>query len=252
MQRKPRVGDMKILNLGCGNKVSDNANVINIDWSPYLRLRQNPMLRGIARLYLSGERLKRFTEGPGNILVADLSKGIPFDDESVDAVYHSHFLEHLDHDKVPLFLQDVLRVLKSGGIHRIVVPDLEQLCRNYLASLEQSRKDTEVGESHDSFVAAMIEQCVRKESAGTKAQSKAKRWLENMVLGDARRRGETHQWMYDRLNLTEILLSTGFSKCEVMDYQNSRIENWDSMGLDRSGQHSEYKPGSLYLEAVKP
>ena len=41
-----------------------------------------------------GERLQRFRALPDNILVHDLSKSLPFSADSVDAVYHSHLLEH--------------------------------------------------------------------------------------------------------------------------------------------------------------
>ena len=54
-------------------------------------------------------------------MVHDLSKGIPFDDNSVDVVYHSHLLEHIDRKNVPTFLKEIRRVLKPRGIHRIVV-----------------------------------------------------------------------------------------------------------------------------------
>jgi hypothetical protein len=59
----------------------------------------------------------------------DLSKGIPFESDSVDAVCHSHVLEHLDRPVAGAFLKETLRVLKPGGIYRIVVPDFEFLCR---------------------------------------------------------------------------------------------------------------------------
>jgi SAM-dependent methyltransferase len=117
---------MNVLNLGCGTKVSSHPNVTNIDWSIYLRLRKNPVLRRITPLIVSGERRRRFLSLPDNILVHDLARGIPFPDQSIDAVYHSHTLEHLDRATAKRFLSEVLRVLKPGGIHRIVVPDLER------------------------------------------------------------------------------------------------------------------------------
>lgn len=51
---------MKILNLGCGTKTCDSADVVNIDWSMYLRLKQNKILKRIAPLILSGERWEKF------------------------------------------------------------------------------------------------------------------------------------------------------------------------------------------------
>lgn len=41
---------MVLLNLGCGYKTSDLPGVVNIDWSPYVRLAKNPVLRLADRL----------------------------------------------------------------------------------------------------------------------------------------------------------------------------------------------------------
>ncbi len=97
----------------------------------------------------------------------------------------------------------------------------------------------------------MVEQMIRKEAFGTSQQPTLQRALENALLGDARRRGETHQWMYDRVNLQHLLEKAGFKQIEVMDFATSSIPRWDTIGLDRDKQGSEYKPGSLYMEAVR-
>ena len=69
---------MKILNLGCGTKTCNQSNVVNIDWSIYLRLKKIKILRPIITLLMSGERLKRFKSIADEIMVYDLSKGISF------------------------------------------------------------------------------------------------------------------------------------------------------------------------------
>lgn len=61
----------------------------------------------------------------------DLVKGIPAKDESLDVIYHSHFLEHLSYIEGINFTRDCFRTLKSGGLMRIVVPDLELWIQNY-------------------------------------------------------------------------------------------------------------------------
>ncbi|MEO1054473.1 MAG: methyltransferase domain-containing protein, partial [Bacteroidota bacterium] len=126
---------MRILNLGCGTKTSDKEGVVNIDWSIYLRLKKSKLLKLFAPLVLRGVRMERFRALPDNVMVHNLSKGIPFDSNSVDMVYHSHLFEHLDRDIAEGFLNEVKRVLKPGGIHRIVVPDMEYLCKAYLTHL---------------------------------------------------------------------------------------------------------------------
>jgi len=245
------ISKMLILNLGCGTKTSASSSIVNIDWSIYLRLKSNLIWRTILPLFIRGERLKLFREMPSNILVHNLAKGIPFESDSVDAVYHSHMLEHLDKSVVDRFLLEAKRVLKPGGIHRIAVPDLEYLCRQYLDHFTQCCSDNTEYARHDDYVTDIIEQCVRKESFGTSQQPPLRRFIENLILGDARKRGETHQWMYDRINLTHALLQTGYRNVAVHHYNTSNIPDWNNFSLDVDEHGNQYKPGSLYIEATK-
>ncbi|HEV2813929.1 MAG TPA: class I SAM-dependent methyltransferase [Solirubrobacteraceae bacterium] len=231
-----------ILNLGCGQKTSPRA--VNIDFSIHLRLRKHLPDR-LAPLIFTGQRLELYRSIDGEIMVHDLRKGIPAETGTVDAVYHSHVLEHIDRTAVPGFFREVHRVLRPGGIHRIVCPDLERLTRAYLASLEAEAPD------HDRRVVAMIEQSVRREAHGSSIQRPWRRRLENALLGDARKRGETHQWMWDRVNLRHALEEAGFHSVSVMAHDRSQIPDWDAIGLDRDADGGEYKRGSLYVEATR-
>lgn len=243
---------MTVLNLGCGTKVSAHPDVINIDWSIYLRLKRNPVLRHLTPLFVSGQRRARFAELPDNVLVHNLARGLPFPTDSVDAVYHSHVLEHLDRDVARRFLLEVRRILKPGGLQRIVVPDLELACRLYLDHLAVADRDIEEAPRHDAYIAAIIEQCVRREARGTSQQRPVRRFIETLVLGDARRQGDTHQWMYDRVNLMDVLSAVGYSDIGVTSFNVSRIAQWHQYGLDVDARGLEYKPGSLYVESAKP
>ena len=242
---------MKILNLGCGTKISDHPEVINIDWSIYLRLKKITIIKPLIPLFIKGERLERFHSIPDNILVHDLSKGIPFKDNSIDVVYHSHLLEHLDRDIAELFLLEVKRVLKPDGIHRIVVPNLENICNEYIEHCHLCENNPDEIYRHDSFIIPLLEQSVRKEAYGTSQQKGLRRFFENLLLGDARKRGETHQWMYDRFNLKAKLMNAGYREVIVQNYDTSLIPNWTKYGLDVDKEGKQYKPGSLYMEAIK-
>jgi predicted SAM-dependent methyltransferase len=239
---------MRILNLGCGTKTSASPDVVNIDWSMYLRLKTSTVLRGIAPLVLRGDRLARFRALPANITVHNLARGIPFETGSVDVVYHSHMLEHLDREVAKAFLLEAKRVLRPGGIQRIVVPDFEQLCKGYVAHLAVCEADPSAVAEHEDHIAEIIEQMVRKEAFGTSRQPPLRRAVENLLLGDARRRGETHQWMYDRFSLTSLLLGLGFREPMVQAYDTSRIPDWNRYGLDLDEEGKPHKKRSLYLE----
>lgn len=229
------------------------SSAVNIDWSPYHRIAGSPILNRLARLALDDDRRARLASVPDNILVHDLRKGIPFPDCSVDTVYHSHVLEHIDRDQADGFMHEVRRVLRPGGTQRIVVPDLELFVRRYIESLDRIDKG-EPADSHDDAVAQFLEQSVRREASGTAVQSSPRRLVENVVLGGARRRGETHQWMYDRVNLEALLRRNGFIEVVQQSHASSRIAEWDELGrgLDMEADGTEYKDHSLYIEAVRP
>lgn len=208
------------------------------------------MGRRLAPLVLNEERRKLFFS-MDDVLVHDLRKGIPASDASVHAVYHSHVLEHIDRDAVPGFFAEIMRVLRPGAVHRVVVPDLERHVRDYLESLERGLGDARARVQHDASVSQMILQMVRREASGTSNQAPLQRRVENLLLGSARRRGETHMWMWDRVNLPEALIGAGFRDVEILDWQTSRIPDWNEFGLDRGADGGEYKPGSLYVEALR-
>jgi hypothetical protein len=92
---------------------------------------------------------------------ADLLGRLPLPDNGAALVYSSHFLEHIPRNQVPDFLAECWRILAPGGVLRLVLPDLENLCRAYLLHRERGEH-----EKADFVVLEMIDQCVRRESGG--------------------------------------------------------------------------------------
>ena len=88
----------RILNIGCGpihyNKSDTDAKVINIDKEPFWK--------------------------PD--VVRDVEKGLPFDDDSVEEIFSSHFLEHVHPEKIDFFMYECWRVLKDKGKFKCIVP----------------------------------------------------------------------------------------------------------------------------------
>ena len=103
-----------------------------------------------------------------NVIHCDVTKGLPFKDDSMDMVYHSHVLEHLSQEKGKQLINECYRVLKKGGILRVVVPDLEQIVRNYLLFLEKNLTNP-TKESKANYHWTMMElydQVIRNQSGG--------------------------------------------------------------------------------------
>ena len=242
---------MRILNLGCGTKTSSHPDVLNIDRSPYLVLKKSHLGARVAPLFLAGQRLQRFKSLPENILPFDLKRKLPFGPDSIDVVYHSHLLEHFDPQDAEKLLCEIRRVLRPGGVHRVVVPDLEQACRAYLGHLRVCEEHPAEAVLHDRFIAALIEQCVRRRACGTSRQRLFRRCLERLLLGDAPRRGETHRWLYDKVSLEVMLTRLGFRNPSRLSYDTSSISGWKLYGLDEGESGGEYRPGSLYMEVQR-
>ena len=80
---------------------------------------------------------------------------------------------------------------------------------------------------------------------------RAKANAYTFLFGDARKRGETHQWLYDRINLSQLVREAGLRDPRVRDCWTSDIPDWAAYGLDIDAHGAQYKPGSLYLEASK-
>jgi predicted SAM-dependent methyltransferase len=65
--------------------------------------------------------------------ICDARKRLPFEQRSVKGIFTEHFVEHLDYgEEVPHFLSECHRVLQTGGVIRIIVPDAERYIRAYV------------------------------------------------------------------------------------------------------------------------
>ena len=128
---------MKYLNLGCGDRYHPDWTNIN------------------------------FTSTGEGVIAHNLKQGIPFPNESFDVVYHSHVLEHFPKSEAEPFIKECYRVLRPQGILRVVVPDLEEIARMYLYSLEQARSGSEEWEqNYQWMLLEMYDQTVRSQSGG--------------------------------------------------------------------------------------
>jgi SAM-dependent methyltransferase len=127
---------MKKLNFGCGSRYA--AGWTNIDF-----------------------------HGDGNSVIrANLLAGFPFPDCSFDAVYSSHVLEHFTPEQGSFLVEESYRVLKAGGTLRIVVPDLEASCTEYLRILSMDDSDPAKPAFYDWIKLELLDQLVRVKSEG--------------------------------------------------------------------------------------
>jgi SAM-dependent methyltransferase len=126
----------RLLNVGCG--ATCHPAWLNVDAAPLSR----------------------------DVLALDVRKGLPLADQSCDAVYSSHVLEHLRRDEASALLRDMKRVLQPGGVLRVVVPDLETIAREYLRLLEAVRQGAGNEADYDWIMLELYDQAVRDQSGG--------------------------------------------------------------------------------------
>lgn len=257
-----------MLNLGCGDRT--HPDWVNIDSSLRLRLGMLPLIR-------------RWVPSPPDIRIHDLRHGIPFGDGTVDIVYASHVLEHLTRNVGREFLREIYRVLKPGGIVRIVVPDLEAAVRQYLVALDGVKSHPEDGslrQVHEWATIYLLDQMVRTSPGGDMAPwlrehrdtpvvcamegtlrsiaaSPAtdprllRRLLGRLWPRSAAKTGELHRWMYDAVALRSLLVATCFGNVASFSCCESRIAGWESYHLDNNPDGSPHQPGSIWMEGVK-
>ena len=100
--------------------------------------------------------------------VHNLLQGFPYPDGQFDVVYHSQVLEHVPKEKAAAFQRECLRVLKPGGVLRVVVPDLENIATEYLRHLRDNleRPSEVTAANYDWILLEMYDQTVRNRPEG--------------------------------------------------------------------------------------
>lgn len=94
------------------------------------------------------------------VVACDLREPFPFADGSVEACYASHVLEHFSRQDASKFVLECRRVLRSGGVLRLVVPDLENIAVAYLRSVDGSAAD------HEWMTIELVDQLARTKPGG--------------------------------------------------------------------------------------
>lgn len=213
---------LKRVNIGCG--LTRIAGWLNYDNSFSVRLAKYPLLvRLLEKLVLLEEEQKNFSSFSRNnkIIWADATKRIPLPDNSVEVLYTSHMIEHLDREEAKLFLKEACRVLTPSGIIRIAVPDLRKLISRYITE----------GDA-DLFIERSL---LTRQKPKTLLDR-----LKSLVIGDRH-----HQWMYDGTSMVRLLSAMGFKELRILEAGSTMIPDPGELNLH------ERADDSVYVEARK-
>jgi ubiquinone/menaquinone biosynthesis C-methylase UbiE len=185
----------------------------NFDASPTLLFERIPV---IGMLYTKND--SRF---PSNVEYGDIVKGLPVPNESCEAVYCSHTLEHLSLEDLRLALKNTYKILKNGGTFRLVLPDLEYAIQKYI---------------NDQSPAASIN-LLRELSLGKEVRPKGIMGLLSEWFGNS-----NHLWMWDfkslerelkDQNFTEIRRACFADSLEPIFFDVENKERWENcLGIE--------------------
>jgi predicted SAM-dependent methyltransferase len=144
----------------------------------------------------------------------DLSQGLPFPDGRIQAIYSSHFFEHLSFREGQALLDECRRVLVPGGTFSICVPNARLYVEAYLQAAPPT--DPRLREHRPAF------------NDTTRID-----YLNYVAYMDGH-----HKYLFDEENLLHILTARGF--------RNARLRHFDP-ALDLQLRDFE----SIYAEAEK-
>jgi len=121
------------LNIGAGFTYLEGFT--NVDVCKEYKVAWFPFKRLLYRI--SGTRKHHSYEAFHRVLKSkpihhDVRKPLPFENESIEEIYTSHLLEHLVYADGCKFLRECMRVLKRGGVLRIVTPDFDIVDKDVL------------------------------------------------------------------------------------------------------------------------
>ena len=212
------------LHLGCGTCQPENW--INVDGSWNAWLASHPRLKLIVRLLNRSLKLVPPAQldlpWTANVVFHDLRKPLPFEAESMSVIYSSHTLEHLYRSEAEMLLDECYRVLRRGGIIRLVVPDLLSLAKRYV---DARISFSVMQQANERPADAFMRQLLIWPPEPLKIGSNLYRLYQ--VLTDFHR----HKWMYDADSLICLLKAHGFEHAEELGYLESRIQGIEEVEL---------------------
>jgi SAM-dependent methyltransferase len=200
---------VKLVQLGCGPSTRP-GHWLDYDGSWNARLNHWPAFMRAALRAIYGFSGRPALVFPSHVKYLNLQRVLPFPDASVDGIYASHVWEHLYYDDARLATRECWRVLKPGGILRLVVPNLRWYCEQYLAAIGS---ETAAADLHRN----LLYRHLRRE----------KSWL--LQAYTALTDFHSHKFMYDEAALEGLLKASGFGDARLRAYLETDLPHLEEV-----------------------
>lgn len=209
----------------------------------------------------------------------DAKSILPFDDNSIEDIYSSHFFEHVDNKTARNLFAESCRVLRQGGILRIVVPNFGLFLQkyrehdeNWFRKIRNGRPEwSRYGVSNclSNLLLHWIANCdfngpnglyrgppmgILEDDVERKAMTcntqKFCEWAQSLVLVNDPRVTAQHVNWWDFAKFALFLEQAGFNHIHQRKYMKS-----SSQAMLKTNMFDSWKPHrkhfSLYVEAIK-
>jgi predicted SAM-dependent methyltransferase len=197
--KKPTVKDFDKLHLGCGKIYTEgflNIGLFEDEKIP------------------KGKIIKR---NNSYIMNFNLTKEMPFNNESIRYIYSSHFIEHLTLEEGLRLCKEAYRIMQEGGVFRVSFPDLRLGIENYVKGVIDEK-----GPDYKFF----IERYKFKPTPG-------------MLIFEAWRHWG-HKQMYDVFSMKILLKNAGFYKISEKTFRDSSMPKIEELEPEHRRLVSSY------------
>ncbi len=160
---------------------------------------------------------------PG-VMRMDATRRFPFADQTFQYVYSEHMIEHVPYEKGACMLRECYRVMRPGGVIRVITPDLSAILGLYGRELSAEQERYLIW-----FCQTFVPE--RAPSAAFAINAMFRLW--------------GHQFIYDEQRLADAMHSAGFES--ITRYP---ISHSDHPELQNVVNDKRYPDGLLNFESV--
>jgi SAM-dependent methyltransferase len=212
------------VNIGCGPNFKDDW--CNVEYGALSLINKIKVLKRIV-VFLGILDKDMLQKWPKDFIYHNVMRPLPFKDESVDYIYSSHVFEHFRRYQLRRVLKNIRNSMKSGGVMRVVIPDIDMIILNYNEEKDPI-KAAEV--FNKNFFTDLIDSSLQKPNL-----------IQRLIHFFSR----PHRWLYNKESFIEELKVAGFIESNIFIREYKMGVTPDIKVLDKLPEQS------MYIEVVK-